>query len=621
MPRTTPVALILFSNDMDQFLPMVEQERKFIEEALEHFDDSNRLKIIARSSVSIEEVFRLFNRYRGRIAIFHFAGHAGGSGLQLNKNFEDTDLGRAVGLADLFRQEVENGILQLVFLNGCSTNPQLELLQEVGVPSVISTYHPIEDKKAVLFAQQFYECFSNTGREDPFEDLPGLDVAFNHAIAYLKTAYEVKEQDRHRDTVFEFSATGPSTGEIWTLYSSQPDWRLSLEVGEEHKPFNELLTLQLIEAIQSYSNPAQKFLAKARAIPGWEDVARITDKAKDIISYSYVGVLGIQLRKLFAIGKEPFSENKQRQYLLNCLLTAKRALQLICFALISQLWDRQKVKPGEFSEKIRAHLQNFFENEFDLDVHEYVQLLQSLCALFTDQQLDYPLEELKDFAPQLETNSDFLKACERLRELHTLLDKSKFESADCFTAERQLTYLLKSLHFLAAYRMVSIKNIAYDEMRNSPPRYLHTFTALGIDSKFNVNTERVNYVDVPITTDAVLLFKGRYQHSTNLFPFIIDVNALTSEDGAKICFYNGQDFNDGSLNYSFLEDNSNVNVVYKAIQKEDIDLNQLMMDPDKRKDIKLDAVWLQFQEAKKTLLPDVGEDDLFEDEDEDDFGF
>ena len=110
MPKTPPIALVLFSNDLDSFLPSVERERKTIEEALEAYNDTNRLKVIARSSVSIDEIFRLFNRYQGRISIFHFAGHAGGKGLQLNKDFSGNETGHAGGLSELFRREVEGGI-------------------------------------------------------------------------------------------------------------------------------------------------------------------------------------------------------------------------------------------------------------------------------------------------------------------------------------------------------------------------------------------------------------------------------------------------------------------------------------------------------------------------------
>lgn len=146
------------------------------------------------------------------------------------------------------------------------------------------------------------------------------------------------------------------------------------------------------------------------------------------------------------------------------------------------------------------------------------------------------MSELTAFGESLQPESAFLKACEKLHAINELLDKAKFTLLDCFEAETQLTTVLTTLIFFTHYKMVSIKSIAYDEMRNSPPRYLHSYAALGIDSKFNVNSERVNYVADTICTDAILLFKGRYQESINLFPFVIDLNALTFEGGAKNLF-------------------------------------------------------------------------------------
>lgn len=82
----------------------------------------------------------------------------------------------------------------------------------------------------------------------------------------------------------------------------------------------------------------------------------------------------------------------------------------------------------------------------------------------------------------------------------------------------------------------------------TPRRYLHHYAAFRIDSKFNVNSEKVNYVEDTISTDAILLFKGQYQESVNLFEFIIDLNSLTFENGTKIIL-SAKDFADGSLNY------------------------------------------------------------------------
>lgn len=624
MPKTPPIALVLFSNDLDSFLPSVERERKTIEEALEAYNDTNRLKVIARSSVSIDEIFRLFNRYQGRISIFHFAGHAGGKGLQLNKDFSGNETGHAGGLAELFRREVEDGILQLVFLNGCSTLPQLEGLKAAGAPSVIATRCPIEDDKALNLAKQFYRALAGADQAQPFDKPATIGQAFDRAMAYLKTAGNVKVDKKNRDVVFEFPEDGNFDWNEtpWTLYSQNEDWTLSDEVAEENKPFNEVLTRQLIEALPAYSNPAQKFLEKAGAIPDWESVVRVSDKAKDILAYSFVGVLGIHLRKLFAIGKEPNSEDKQRRYLENAILTAHRALKLLSFALLSQLWDRQKEKAIELSDARRQSLRAFFEDEFGLDITGNLQLLTALMNIFQEHKIDWPMPELEGLLPQMEPDGDFAGSCTRLKELGKALDKGQFTLADCFAAERQLAFLMEKLAFLAAYRMVSIKNITYNEMRNAPPRYLHSYTVLGIDSKSNVNTERVNYVDAPISTQAILLFKGRYQQSINLFPFLIDVNALSGEVGAKVCFYSHQDIADGSLNYQFMEDNSYENITYRKTWTEGEDMNQLMLDADKRRAYNLDSVFLQFQEAKKALLATTEEEDFdFIDDETDDFDF
>lgn len=627
MPKTPPVALILFSNDLDNFLPSVERERKLIEEALESYSDTNRLKVIARSSVSIDEIFRLFNRYQGRISIFHFAGHAIGEGLQLNKDFSGTELGKAGGLADLFRREVVDGILQLVFLNGCSTQPQLEGLKAAGVPSVICTRCPIEDGKALNLAKQFYRSLAGADQAQPFDQPSTIDQSFERAMAYLKTASQVEVEKTERGILLSFDSSSGDfdlNEEPWTLYSSNGDWTLSSEVADENKVFNEFLTRHLIEALPPYSKSAEKFLPKAQAIPEWETVARVSDKAKDILAYSYVGVLGIHLRKLFAIGKEPNSEDKQRRYLANTILTARRTLKLLSFALLSRLWDLQKEWAIELTEAQRQQLQVFFDDEFGLDIMGSLQLLMSLADIFQTQKLEWPISELKDLLPLLQADSDLVQTCQRLKDLGVALDKNQLTLADCFTAERQLTYLLQKLAFLAAYRMVSIKNITYNEMRNAAPRYLHSYTVLGIDSKRNVNAERVNYVEAPISTHTVLLFKGRYQHSINLFPFLIDVNALTEEVGTKICFYSHQDLNDGSLNYQFMEDNSLENITYQKVWNEGEDMNQLMLDADRRNAFQLDNVFLQFQEAKKALLKTAeNELDFLDDLDaaDDDFDF
>lgn len=344
--------------------------------------------------------------------------------------------------------------------------------------------------------------------------------------------------------------------------------------------------------------------------PDWETQTRFSDPAKEIIAFSFIGILGIQLRKLMAIGKEDISENKKRKYLENCGLTAKRALQLLCFALISKLWDYKKEKNYTLSSAQTVTCKNFFDDEFESDINGCINLLKTLTDIFTDNHLDLPIPELNEFKLSLQTESDFIKACMQLQSINRLLDKSVYTIADCSAAESQLTTVLEALKFLANYKMVSIKSIGYFEMRNSKPHYLYNYTALGIDSKSNINQERVNYAEAPINTDAVLLYKGSYQQNLNLFPFIIDVNALAFEGGAKICFYACHDNRDGSLNYNFLEDNSLVNITNTETLKPGSDINELLLDPKKRKDMRFDTVFTLFREAKKAVTGIEEEEDF-----------
>lgn len=614
MVTKPPIALIVFSNDLDDYLPNIETERKVIEEALEHYDDTNRLKIITRSSVSIDELFRLFNKYTGRIALFHFAGHAGGRGLQLNQTVTNTQTGKAEGLADLFRREIKQGILKLVFLNGCSTAPQVKALKTAGVPSIIATNYPINDNKAVRVAKQFYRTWTKADDLLRAFDAPFTTIlqAFEAAIAYLKLENTVVIQDATRGFMFDIDEV--KTNEPWELFTSTPSQTLDFEVAKESKTFNEFLVRRMIERLVSYSRPASKFLPIAnKKLPDWETNLAISNKAKEIIVYSFVGVLGIQLQKLFAIGNEEITtEVRQRKYIENSLYTAKRILKLVNFALLSKLWDyRTQALDFKLDDKQRDTIQHFFEDSFEMDILGYFKFLRSLFSVYKNNDIALPFSTENHFENVLASRSSLEKACERLQKIQQAFDKSQIKLSDCFATEKQLVILLETFIFFAEYKMVSIRQINYDEMRNQLPRYIHTFTELGIDAKQNINAEKVKAEENPVTTDAILLHKDRYQNSINLFPFIIDLHTLTFEDKANICFYDSRDFNDGSLNYRFLQNNKVQNIIFENIGAKE-NIAKVVTTKELFKTLKLDMVHTQFKEAKKAIL-NIEEEDEFGD--------
>ncbi|HPU15028.1 MAG TPA: hypothetical protein PK808_03005, partial [Polymorphobacter sp.] len=110
--NTTPVVILAFANDQDDYLQNIQVERGAVSRALQDYDDKSYIKLWKQESTSIKDFFDLFDRYAGRVAIFHYGGHANGSALQLEAETGATELANAGGLAARLGRETA---LQLVF--------------------------------------------------------------------------------------------------------------------------------------------------------------------------------------------------------------------------------------------------------------------------------------------------------------------------------------------------------------------------------------------------------------------------------------------------------------------------------------------------------------------------
>ena len=166
----TPVFVFAFANDQQQTLRLNEEWRQ-VEKALQHAEDAAKLTTNITPGAIYEDIWEKFNRFHGRIALFHYSGHSDGKELKL----EDQPL-KGESLATLLGQEKH---LKLVLLNGCKNAKQVESLFQKGVPSVIATSVPIHDDRAISFARQFYAALS-AGRS--------LQQAFELAAAYVNNA-------------------------------------------------------------------------------------------------------------------------------------------------------------------------------------------------------------------------------------------------------------------------------------------------------------------------------------------------------------------------------------------------------------------------------------------------
>lgn len=146
----------VFANDFSASLQSLKDEKRGLrgylrdKAGIEHvvFED-------AVSSLLIDEL----TSYSGKIHIFHFAGHANGQTLKLEKadgEKEDFDVALLKGyLKKSFCEEIK-----LAFLNACDTHKLGQELISEGVPAAIITYGKVPDALAKKVSLKFFEILS-----------------------------------------------------------------------------------------------------------------------------------------------------------------------------------------------------------------------------------------------------------------------------------------------------------------------------------------------------------------------------------------------------------------------------------------------------------------------------
>ncbi len=629
-----PIVFLAFANDQEAFLSNLEKERDTILKALHPLVELEKLEVYSLGASSVDDIFDTFTKFKDRIVIFHYGGHANSEALQL-----EDQLANASGLAKLIAQQKE---LQLVFLNGCSTRNQVQQLVELGVKAVIATHNPIEDDKALVFSEQFYESLASEAT---------LEDAFKVAVSRLETTNNSPEGgiSQHR-FLKGYKAKQEIRENPWGLFLPENGHSATWKITHVNRALNERLSIALVQAMAETHNPlASRFLKSVAEREDWWAVEGDLDNAKRVIVKEFVGVLGTHLRKLMAIGKEvPPTSQTYIKYIEQCASLSTCALDLLNFVYLSCLWDIMSKQSLELAPEYKQVLHHFFQDP-SASTQERLMLLQTCQNIFMQQGLDFPLEELKNLDKDLEEESPF---CQALLHLEALADRSKTNDCNVFDsleAERDLGIILYRLAFLSNYRMVSMKNIGFSAIRNQDPRYVHYYAPLEVDTHAGSLEEKVKYTEQTVETEAILLYQKDYQESINLFPFIIDYNALTGESGSKVCFYTNRDLSDGSLNFRFLENKQLQNISFSDIleshhtlddfqasieerrknvrnheDKQSIrasykKLNQLITDNELRSRLNLDRVWLYFEQAKKTILGKAKEsplssDDFFEDD-------
>ena len=185
MSIQNPVILLTFANPAaipEAYLASLSKESNLVYRHLIQYEIDDLVNIDRLESATVEQVFDTVDAWSKRkdIVLFHYGGHADGGNLLLTDEEGGVNTSAATGLARLLGRI---DTLQLVFLNGCSTYPQVQLLLQSGIKAVIATSVPVDDEMALDFADRFYKDFGSGST---------VEAAFNQASAFIETKYKAR---------------------------------------------------------------------------------------------------------------------------------------------------------------------------------------------------------------------------------------------------------------------------------------------------------------------------------------------------------------------------------------------------------------------------------------------
>lgn len=182
-----PVVFLAFANDHavgERYLRNLDVEADHAHSALSQAEQRGHCEVVIRQNATADDVLDIFQdaRYRDRVAIFHFGGHANSFQLLLETSAGKPVASDGEALAAFLAQQ--RG-LQVVFLNGCSTEGHVIDLLNAGVNGVIATERAIDDAVATTFSERFYQGMSSGA---------AIGAAFAEATAGVR--FEISDETR-----------------------------------------------------------------------------------------------------------------------------------------------------------------------------------------------------------------------------------------------------------------------------------------------------------------------------------------------------------------------------------------------------------------------------------------
>ncbi len=558
---------------------------------------------------SLEALMDRIDELKDVLNWFHFSGHHDkNEGIRLNDG----------NFSSLIEHLKNCKNLKGVFINGCASESTLEKLKGI-VPIYIGTYKPVSDGLATKFSEKFYQKLADLIN---WSDYHSIYKAFELTKTQINDLLKTKNGIEGVNLRVRGGGSLKELEDDDNLYFISKEDKIGKKKFEEInvkidpigyvRTINEHLTKQLISVVQDQDKP-KRFLESipSEDLEAWETKPDHLKKAQGILEDSFIWVIGSELRRLFAIGhykKEITIETKIEEYIDTCFKTYRISLQLLNYLFISKLWDTKRNRPDIDTNK--ELIRTFFIAKRKLKLVELRNLFLLLIQIFEENDIEYPIDKasLGDLEEFLNLKSEFNQASAQLERLESIDDPSQiYVPSNLVSSENSLAVILSILKFFTRCKLMTIKKIEYEESRYSKIRYIKDITVLGKeDNEDNTNFLKID--EKPEKTYSVMFIqpfingeKIEYK-KVNMFPFLLDFNALINEESFDLIYYEFWDGESG-LDYFSIKSEEDRIIHYKKI--EDSILNGTIARKDRKnrmKKIRLNLVTKQFEVAMNTII-------------------
>ncbi len=303
-----PVIFTAFANPKEDLRQLKEEEKALINLFLP-LNNADKVQHFNRPNLDIEQLYKDINQFHRRILIFHYGGHA-----EDHLLFLDDKPNYAEGLAKALASQQKN---LLIFLNGCSTQSQVEKLVEAGARAVIATTEKIKDGLSKAFAEAFYEqLIAGKTLQDAFEDAQPVALGISGDDLSFKTLRGSLDLDDEEE-----GAKFPWF--LYVKYEDQLQWKLEEDYFDpDYLPDPvEMVLAQKQEAIETLRE----------AIHNLEiEIAKSHDKIKRFEKFGdeFKDLIKEETNKIDTLGKQILEKEEAIQREDEELRTEKREAEL-----------------------------------------------------------------------------------------------------------------------------------------------------------------------------------------------------------------------------------------------------------------------------------------------------